>query len=364
MAATGRPVREGGDVHEVLHDWDGENALISYDARTGSHLFIAIHSRRLGPAAGGTRLKTYPAPADALRDATLLARAMTYKMAIAGLPMGGGKSVLAVPGELTSDDRRHLLARHAHNVETLGGSYRTGPDVGTTAADMDVLREFTSYAFGRSPERGGSGSSAPDTAVGVFHGIGAAVGHVTGSPDLAGTRVYVQGCGAVGEPLVGMLVESGATVVVSDVVPERVAALEAKYGVTSVAPDVVGVECDVYAPCALGQVVSAETVPQLRCRIVAGAANNVLVADEDGERLQEAGILYAPDFVINGGGAIHLAGYESLSWTREQVEAALRGIGSTLEEVFRAADAHGISTETAAERIAEGRLAAGPQPAA
>jgi leucine dehydrogenase len=348
-------------VHEVLSGWDGENALMSFDARTGSHLFIALHSRRLGPAAGGTRLKTYPTPADALRDATLLARAMTYKMAVAGLPMGGGKSVLAVPGELSPADRRHLLIQHAYNVETLNGSYSTGPDVGTTSDDMDVLHEHTSHAFGRSPARGGSGSSAPDTAVGVFEGISAAVAHVNSSPALAGVRILVQGCGAVGEPLVGMLVEAGAVVVVSDVVPERVEALERKYGVTSVAPDAIDVDCDVYSPCALGQVVSAQTVPRLRCRVIAGAANNVLVESADGERLQEAGILYAPDFVINAGGAVHLIGYEGLGWTTEQVEAGLRGIGTTLAEIFRDADDHGVSTERAAELLAEARLAAGPQ---
>lgn len=348
-------------MHEVLSEWDGENALMSFDARTGSHLFIALHSRRLGPAAGGTRLKTYPTPTDALRDATLLARAMTYKMAVAGLPMGGGKSVLAVPGELSPDDRRHLLTCHAYNVESLGGNYSTGPDVGTTSEDMDVLHQYTEHAFGRSPAGGGSGSSAPDTAVGVFHGIAAAVAHVNGSPDLSGVRVLVQGCGAVGEPLVGMLVEGGAAVTVSDVVTDRVEALETKYGVASAHPDAIDLDVDVYSPCALGQVISARTVPMLRARIVAGAANNVLVEDADGERLLAAGILYAPDFVINAGGAVHLIGYEGLGWTTAQVEAGLRGIGTTLAEIFRDADDHGVSTERAAERLAEARLTAGPQ---
>ena len=347
-------------MHEVLSGWDGENALTSYDARTGSHLYIAIHSRRLGPAAGGTRLKTYRTPSDAFRDATLLARAMTYKMAVAGLPMGGGKSVLAVPGELSPEDRRHLLKQHAYNVETLNGSYSTGPDVGTTSDDMDILNDYTDHAFGRSPARGGSGSSAPDTAVGVFHGITAAVAHVNGSADLGGVRVLVQGCGAVGEPLVGMLVDAGALVTVSDVVPERVDALVTKYGVSTVDPSRIDVECDVYSPCALGQVISEQTVPQLRCRIVAGAANNVLVDAADGERLQEAGILYAPDFVINAGGAVHLIGYEGLGWSAEQVEAGLRGIGTTLAQIFRDADDRGVSTERAAELLAEARLEAGP----
>ncbi|HVE64589.1 MAG TPA: Glu/Leu/Phe/Val dehydrogenase dimerization domain-containing protein [Mycobacteriales bacterium] len=347
-------------MHEVLQDWDGENALLSFDARTGSHLFIALHSRRLGPAAGGTRLKTYPTPADGLRDATLLARAMTYKMAVAGLPMGGGKSVLAVPGELSPADRHHLLVQHARNVETLNGSYSTGPDVGTSSVDMDVLHEYTDHAFGRSPARGGSGSSAPDTAVGVFHGIRAAVAHVNGDAALTGVRVFVQGCGAVGEPLVGMLVDAGAVVEVSDVVPERVDMLVRKYGVSAAPPDTINVECDVYSPCALGQVIGAAEVPLLRCRIVAGAANNVLVSPDDGERLRQAGILYAPDFVINAGGAVHLIGYEGLGWDSDRVAAGLVGIGATLAQIFTAADAHGISTDRAAERVAEARLESAP----
>ena len=344
-------------LEDVLRDWDGEAALSSFDERTGTWMFIAIHSTRLGPGAGGTRLKTYAEPADGLRDACRLAGAMTLKMAVAGLPMGGAKSVLAVPGELSPDDRRHLLLRHAHNVELLRGSYRTGPDMNTTSADMDVLGEVTDFAFGRSVEHGGSGSSAPDTAVGCFHGIKASVAHVFGSDDLTGRRVLVQGVGAVGEPLVRMLHEAGAYVMVSDVTLSRVEALYDELGVEVLAPESeIGAECDVYAPCATGGVIDATVVPRLRCRIVAGAANNPLSSPDDGEALQAAGILYAPDFVINGGGAIHLIGYEALHWSSDQVEKGLVGIGSTLTEIYQRADAESISTETAAERLAYARL--------
>lgn len=344
-------------VDSVLRQWGGEFALTAYDEPSGAFMFIAVHSTRLGPAAGGTRMKTYASADEGLLDACRLAEAMTMKMAVAGLPMGGGKSVLAVPGELDVETRRALLLRHARNVNALGGSYRTGPDMNTNSADMDTLNEVTPYAFGRSVDNGGSGSSAPDTAVGVFHGIVASVQHAYGSPDLTGKRVLVQGAGAVGEPLTEMLVKAGAHVVVSDVTLARVEALYDRLGVEVVAPaSVIGTECDVYAPCATGGVLDAESIGRLRCRIVAGAANNPLSQRSDGDLLREAGILYAPDFVINGGGAIHLIGYEALGWTTEQVERGLEGIGATLTEIYRAADAAGISTEEAAERLAATRL--------
>lgn len=348
-------------MENVLREWDGEFALTAYDEPSGAYMFIAIHSTRLGPGAGGTRMKTYATPADGLADACRLAGAMTLKMAVAGLPMGGGKSVLAVPGELDPRTRRDLLLRHAHNVHMLAGNYRTGPDMNTNSADMDTLNEVTPFAFGRSVEKGGSGSSAPDTAVGVFHGIVASVAYAYGSPDLGGKRVLVQGAGAVGEPLAEMLVKAGAHVIVSDVTLERVEALYDRLGVEVVSPaSVLETECDVFAPCATGGVLNRTTIPRLRCRIVAGAANNPLEDNlRDGEALREAGILYAPDFVINGGGAIHLIGYEALNWSEEQVERGLEGIGTTLTEIYEAADEAGISTEAAAEHIAHARLAAG-----
>ena len=348
-------------MDNVLREWGGEFALTAYDEPSGAYMFIAVHSTVLGPAAGGTRMKTYPSADAGLLDACRLAEAMTLKMAVAGLPMGGGKSVLAVPGDLDTETRRNLLLRHARNVHALAGAYRTGPDMNTNSADMDTLNEVTPFAFGRSVENGGSGSSAPDTAVGVFHGIVASVAHVFGDPDLTGKRVLVQGVGAVGAPLSEMLVKAGAHVIVSDVTLERVEALYDTLGVEVVAPSSdIATECDVFAPCATGGVLDPETIPRLRCRIVAGAANNPLSKREDGELLREAGILYAPDFVINAGGAIHLIGYEALGWTQEQVERGLAGIGDTLTEIYRAADAAGISTEEAAERLAEARLAAGP----
>jgi leucine dehydrogenase len=227
----------------------------------------------------------------------------------------------------------------------------------TGAADMDVLGEVTRSAFGRSPGNGGSGSSAPDTAVGVWHGIRASVAHAYGSAELAGRTVLVQGAGGVGGVLVGLLVEDGAKVLVADVDPGRVAALVRDHGAVAVDPaDVVGTECDVYAPCATGSVLSAATIPALRCRVVAGAANNQLAEPADADRLRDAGILYAPDFVINSGGALHLIGTEMCGWDAPMLAARLAGIGTTLTEIYRHADLEGTTTEVAAEAIARSRL--------
>lgn len=345
-------------IESLVADWDGEALVSHHDRDSGTWMFLGIHSTRLGPACGGTRMRVYPTPADAVRDVMRLAEGMTLKCAAAGLPTGGGKAVLAVPSLPTGAARRELLLRYGRLIETMHGSYRTGPDMNTTAADMDVLGEVTRHAFGRSPDHGGSGSSAPDTAVGVWHGIKASVGHAFGSPDLAGRTVLVQGAGGVGGVLARLLVEDGAKVLVADVDPGRVAELVRAYGAVAVAPDeVIGTDCDVFAPCATGSVLSATTIPALRCRVVAGAANNQLAEPEDADRLREAGILYAPDFVINSGGALHLIGTEMCGWDASMLATRLEGIGTTLTEIYRHAEQQGTTTEVAAEAIARSRLA-------
>jgi leucine dehydrogenase len=204
---------------------------------------------------------------------------------------------------------------------------------------------------------GGAGTTGPDTAVGVYHGIRAAVEHAFGSPDLAGRSVVIQGVGGVGGVLARMVAADGATVVVSDIDGARAAQLAAETGARVSAPDLVLSEpCDVLAPCALGGILDATTIPKLRCRIVAGAANNQLATPEDAAQLQAAGILYAPDFVINAGGVLHVLGLEMEGWSQERLDDALRGIGRTLTEIFRTADREGLSTEAAAERLADERI--------
>jgi len=348
-------------LERLIADWDGEALVSRHDRETDTWMFIGIHSTRLGPACGGTRLRVYPSPADAARDVLRLAEGMTLKCAVAGLPTGGGKAVLAVPALPVGETRRQVLLRYGRLIETLQGSYRTGPDMNTGAPDMDVLSEVTRHAFGRSPDRGGSGSSAPDTAVGVWHGIRASCAHAFGSADLSGRTVLVQGAGGVGGALVELLVEHGAKVLVADVDAGRVRDLERRHGVDPVDPaHVVGTTCDVYAPCATGAVLTAATIPRLRCAVVAGAANNQLGEPADAERLRAAGILYAPDFVINSGGALHLIGTEMLGWDAATLAARVAGIGGTLTEIYRHADDAGGTTEAAAEAIARSRLSAAP----
>jgi leucine dehydrogenase len=225
---------------------------------------------------------------------------------------------------------------------------------------MDVIGERTRYVFGKSIEAGGSGNPAPPTAVGVYHGIRASVGHVFGSDDLDGRRVVVQGAGGVGSALAGRLAEAGASVLVADVDAGRARDVADRVGGAALAADdVIGADCDVYAPCAVGGVLSAETVPRLRCRIVAGSANNQLAEPEAAELLRSQGILYAPDYVINAGGAIAISGLELLGWDRAEVDAALARIGETLGRVFETAGERGSSTAAAAEALAEERLRAG-----
>jgi len=345
---------------ELIRDWNGEAVAIHYDAPSGTWMFVAIHSTRLGTAGGGTRMKVYPTPADGLRDAMRLAEAMTNKLAIAGAAAGGGKAVLAVPAIPRGEERRRLLLAYGDLIESLNGAFGTAPDVNTDERDMDIIAERTSHVFGQSGAAGGSGSTAPDTGVGVFHGIVAAVDHVYGSPDLRGRTIAIQGVGGVGGVLARLLAEAGASLIVSDIDADRAVAIAAETGARTVPPgEVLGQACDVLAPCALGGILDAATIPTLRCRIVAGAANNQLATAEDATHLGEAGILYAPDYVINAGGVLHVLALEQRGWSREQLDDALRGIGRALTQIFRSADAEGITTELAAQRLAEERIRTG-----
>jgi leucine dehydrogenase len=344
-------------LDELIRSWDGEQVVIRFDRETDTWMFVCVHSTVRGPAGGGTRLKTYATPADGLADAMRLAGAMTLKMAGIDVPFGGGKAVLAVPGPLEADERRGLLLRYGRLVDSLGGTYRTGPDVNTTVEDMDVIGESTRYVFCRSPERGGSGDPGPYTARGVFHGIRASLAHAFGTDDLSGRSVLVQGVGDVGARLAEQLAHAGATVLVSDVDDTRARDVASRIAGRIVPPDeAIGTECDVYAPCALGGTLNGASIPELRCRVVAGSANNQLAEPEDAERLRAAGILYAPDFVINAGGVIHAWGTEGLGWTPEQVEARLARLGDELLAIYARAEAEGIATAEAAERIARARI--------
>jgi leucine dehydrogenase len=245
-------------------------------------------------------------------------------------------------------------------VESLHGTYWTACDMNVSPADMDIVAERCTSVFGRSEAAGGSGSSAPATAAGVFYGIEAAVGRAFGAPYLEGRTVLVQGIGAVGRDLAARLAHAGARLIVTDGESARAEEAAAELGAEIVAPeDAIRTECDVFSPCATGGVLSAGTIPELRCRVVAGAANNQLLGPEDAERFIERDIVYVPDFVVNAGGIVHIAALEVLGETREQLEARLRGIADTVGDVLDLAEAEGISTQAAAERMVVTRLATG-----
>jgi leucine dehydrogenase len=342
---------------DLLETWDGEQAVIRRDRESGGWIFICMHSMQLGPAAGGTRLKVYDTPVEGLRDAMRLSAGMTAKLAVADLGLGGGKAVLAVPEIPAGDERRALLGRYADMVASLGGSFITSSDVGTGETDMDLIAERTEHVFGRSQANGGAGDPGPFTAVGVFHGIKSSVTRVFGSDDLSGRTVLVQGVGNVGRALAELLGRDGALILVADVDGRRAEEVAGLVGGSTVQADrAIAAECDVYAPCALGATLSAESVPQLGCRIVAGSANNQLAEPRAAELLRAAGILYAPDYVINAGGAIAINFLEINGRSQAEVDAALARIGDTLTEIYSRADAEGITTAAAADALAASRL--------
>ena len=349
-------------LEDLLRAWDGEEVVVRRAEDLDAWIVISVHSTRLGPAGGGTRLRVYPGFDDAVTDGLRLSQAMTVKFAAAGVAKGGGKGVLAVtaippPG---SEARRELMLRYADLIESLGGTYRTACDMNTTPPDMDVIGERTSYVYGKTEAAGGAGSSGPSTGVGVFHGMKAAAAHAFGSDDLAGRTVLVQGVGGVGGTLSELLAEAGAGLMVSDVDEGRARETAERLGTEAVPADrALEAECEIFSPNAVGAILNAESIPRLRCRVVAGGANNQLATAEDADRLAAAGILYAPDFVMNAGGVLHLIGLEELAWTPEELDARLRGIGDTVTRVFDDAESEGITSDAAALRLAHRRIEAG-----
>lgn len=339
------------DFEELLADWDGEHAVVRFDPESGAWMFVCVHSTARGPAGGGTRMRVYPSPADGLADAMRLSGAMTRKMAAADMPRGGGKGVLAVPELPAGEPRMRLLRRYGELVASLGGSYRTAGDMNISPEDLDVVAETCPWVYGTTSRGGNSGRG---TARGGLHAIRATVEHLFGSPDLAGRSVLVQGAGSVGSVLARELADAGARVLVSDVDEARATAT----GFETVSPErVLETEVDVYSPCAVGGTLSAESIPRLACRAIAGCANNQLAEPQDAQRLREHGILLAPDYVVNAGGIIQLIGLEDEGWSEAQLEKRLAGIGETLRTLFAEAEANGITPAEAAEQLVSRRLA-------
>jgi glutamate dehydrogenase/leucine dehydrogenase len=342
--------------------WTGEDLVERTDEETGARLFVALHSSRLGPPTGGTRMKTYPDDASARRDAMRLSEAMTYKWAAADFPRGGGKAVIAVAPGMRASARPGLLRRYGTLLSELGGRFYTGGDVGTSSSDMDVIAETGApYVFSRTPERGGAGGSGSWTALGVFAAIEAVCERLFGDPSPRGRRAVVQGAGSVGAPLIERLAAAGARVAVADPDPDAVLRLRERLDIDAIPTEACLSEpADLLVPCALGGILEAETISRLRARAIVGAANDQLAGPEDASRLRERGVLYAPDFIVNAGGAVAITGIEALGWSAKRAETAVRGIGGTLRRVFDLAEASGITTDEAARRLAEDRLRRGP----
>lgn len=327
------------------------------DPASGLEGVIVVHSTRLGPAAGGCRLWDYPDEAAMVSDALRLAEGMSYKNALAGLPLGGGKAVLRrPPGEF---DRAELFRAFGRAVDRLGGDYVTAEDVGTGVTDMAHVACSTAYVSGLAARPGRSGGDpSPWTARGVFGAIGVASRHRLKRP-LADLRVAVQGLGSVGAELCRLLHLAGACLAVADVDRAKVSAMVAAYGATAVAPNAIAAaDVDVYAPCALGATLDEYIISQMRAQVVCGAANNQLATDATGERLARAGILFAPDFLVNAGGIISVAG-EYLGWDETEVERRVDAIPGRLGELFCASERTGERPESIARRQARSIIAVG-----
>lgn len=326
-----------------------ERVLFCRDVATGLKAIIAIHSTALGPAAGGCRQWAYASDEDALYDVLRLSRGMSYKNAMAGLKFGGGKAVILKAPDFEASDA--LYERFGDFVDSLRGDYITAEDVGMSVSVMETISRRTKFVSGL-PQRDGQagGDPSPKTAWGVFKGIEAAVAHQLGRDDLDGLTVAVQGVGNVGYYLCSYLSEAGVRLRVADIDEQRVARVVDEFGAEAVGLDeILFQEADVIAPCALGAVLTADSIPRLNTRIVAGGANNQLQTDADGRRLAEAGILYAPDYVINGGGIINVASEYYGGEDDDEVMRRVAAIGPRLAGIFEEAAASGRPTNEIAD---------------
>ncbi|MEW6031306.1 MAG: Glu/Leu/Phe/Val dehydrogenase dimerization domain-containing protein [Bacillota bacterium] len=331
-----------------------EQVVFCYNESAGLKAIIAIHDTTLGPALGGLRMWPYATEEDAVFDVLRLARGMTYKAAAAGLNLGGGKAVIIA--DPRRDKSEALFRAFGRFVQSLGGRYITAEDVGTTVEDMDYIHMETDYVTGVSTAYGSSGDPSPATAFGVWRGMKACAKEAFGSESLAGKRVAIQGVGHVGQNLARHLYDEGARLVVSDINEEAVARARAEFRAEAVDPEAIyDVECDIFSPCALGAVLNPETIPRLKTRVVAGAANNQLLSDSDGDTLHERGILYAPDYVINAGGLINVAD-ELEGYNRDRAFKKITGIYANIEKVIGISKRDRIPTYRAADRLAEERI--------
>ena len=325
------------------------------DKDTGLKAIIGIHNTVMGPALGGTRMWNYANEWEALNDVLRLSRGMTYKAAITGLNLGGGKAVII--GDARADKTPEMIARFGQFVNSLSGKYINAEDVGTTTEDMDKIHEVTPFVTGISIEKGGSGNPSPVTAYGVYMGMKAAAKYQFGKDSLAGKKVLVQGTGHVGETLISYLTKEGAIVFVSDIYQDKMENMVAKYGAKIfTGNDIYTADVDIYSPCALGATINDDTVYKIKAKVIAGAANNQLAVEAvHGQILRERGIAYAPDFLINAGGIINVYG-ELVKYSEGEAMRKTENIYNTTLEIFNFADINSITTQQAAMQIAQNRI--------
>lgn len=344
------------DIFQRMIMDDQEQVVFCHDAKTKLKAIVAIHNTTLGPALGGTRIWPYKDETEALIDVLRLARGMTYKNAAAGLPLGGGKAVILLdPAEKTEE----LMEAYGRFIEGLNGRYVTAADMNTTEADMQAIRRSTSHVTGLPVSTGGSGSPSTWTALGVFCSIEAAAQYQLDKSSLEGVRVAVQGLGSVGFHLCKLLHEAGAELIVADINEAPVTEAINQFGAKSVSTDEIHtVDADIFSPCARGAVINNDSLSELKCRIIAGAANNQLLDEKThSQQLRSKGILYAPDFIVNAGGVINISFEVNRDYSAEASEQKVKSIYDTLLEVFQLADTEGITTLDAAMVVANRRLA-------
>jgi len=336
-----------------------ERVVRGVDPATGLHAIVAVHDTTLGPALGGLRMWNYASEEDALFDVKRLSKGMSYKSAVAHTGLGGGKAVMI--GDSKSIKSEALYLGMGRLVDSLGGLYTTAEDVNTTIADLEIVRRATKYVSGLSRESGGSGNPSPYTAYGVYLGVRAALGWAYDNDDPKGKKVAIQGVGAVGGPLAERLAEAGATVFAADRNQARLDDLTEKFGVQQVAADeILTMECDLLAPCALGGILNDDTIPQLRTKVVAGAANNLLLKPEHGKSLNDRGILYAPDYVINAGGIVNVSvEFHDGGYNEEVALRKIERIPQALKELWTIAKEENLPPSDAADRLAQRIIAEG-----
>ena len=343
------------DIFDYMSEWGYEQLVMCTDPEVGLKAVVSIHDTTLGPACGGLRIWPYESEREAIMDALRLSRAMTYKAAAADLPLGGGKAVVIADSHTQKTEA--LLRSFGRFVDTLGGRYLTTTDVGSTGRDLEYIRQETSHVVGLPASAGGSGDTSTMTGLGIYMGMKACARHVWGSESLAGKKVAVQGFGKVATYVAHHLLKEDARLVVADVY-EAATDRARDMGIPVVGvKEIYDQDCDIFSPCALGGVLNQDSIPRLKCRVIAGGANNQLATDEDGKDLHRRGILYAPDYIINSGGIINVSAEIGAPYNADRAREKTERIYEIMGQVIEISQKEEVPTSKAADRLAESRLA-------